>query len=178
MNPEYSTAAVRAPRAQTVWSADSRWEDKQFKCYVEIRQRGEGYVTSSVLFKCSYETMLNNLQLFQKTQCYCNTANGHRAYARSAKNRRTFNLTADCALHCEWILCFCVIALIGEPMQRTSVFHLRARELLRQRAGYLLPKASAVTTCIQPNLVRHEICITLKLMFYYVTHYEYYITWP
>lgn len=85
---------------------------------------------------------------------------------------------ADDTTLCEWILCFYVIALIGAPMQRTGVFHLRDRELPRQWAGYLLPKASAVTTCIQPNLVRHEICITLKLMFYYVTHYEYYITGP
>ena len=63
-------------------------------------------------------------------------------------------------------------------MQRTRVFHLRDQELLRHSAGYLLPKASAVTTCMQPNLVRHEICIVLKLMFYYVTHNEYYITGP
>lgn len=41
-----------------------------------------------------------------------------------------------------------------------------------------MPKASAVTTCTQPNLVRHEICIALKLTFYYVTDYEYYITGP
>lgn len=31
---------------------------------------------------------------------------------------------------------------------------------------------------MQPNLVRHEICIALKLTFYYVTDYEYYITGP
>ena len=29
-----------------------------------------------------------------------------------------------------------------------------------------------------PNLVRHEICIVLHLMYYSVTHYEYYITNP
>lgn len=63
-------------------------------------------------------------------------------------------------------------------MQHTGVFHLRDQDLLRHLAGYLLLKARAVMTCIQPNLVRHEICITLKLMFYYVTDYEYYITGP
>lgn len=31
---------------------------------------------------------------------------------------------------------------------------------------------------MRPNLVRHEICIALKLTFYYVTDYEYYITGP
>lgn len=63
-------------------------------------------------------------------------------------------------------------------MKHARVFHLRGGGLLRRRAGYLLPKASAVTTCAQPNLVRHGICIALKLMFYYVTDYEYYITGP
>lgn len=63
-------------------------------------------------------------------------------------------------------------------MKHARVFHLRDRGLPRRWDGYLLPKASAVTTCAQPNLVRHEICIVLKLMFYYVTDYEYYITGP
>lgn len=63
-------------------------------------------------------------------------------------------------------------------MQHAWVLHLRDQGLPRRWAGYLLPKASAVTTCMQPNLVRHEICIALKLTFYYVTDYEYYITGP
>lgn len=74
--------------------------------------------------------------------------------------------------------CFCVIALIGAAMQHAWVFDWRDRGLPRRWAGYLLPKARAVTTCMQPNLVRHEICIALKLTFYYVTDYEYYITGP
>lgn len=90
----------------------------------------------------------------------------------------TFDLPKDYTIHPEQILCFYVIALIGAPLQHARVFHLRDQELPGHWVGYLLPKASTVTTCIQPNLVRHEICITLKLMFYYVTDYEYYITGP
>lgn len=63
-------------------------------------------------------------------------------------------------------------------MKHARVFHLRGRGLLRRWAGYLLPKAGAVATCAQPNLVRHGIWIGLKLMFYDVTDYEYYITGP
>lgn len=90
----------------------------------------------------------------------------------------TFDLPKDYTIHCEQILCFYVIALIGAPLQHARIFHLRDQELPGHWVGYLLPKASTVTTCIQPNLVRHEICIALKLMFYYVTDYEYYITGP
>lgn len=117
------------------------------------------------------------INIRELNSCYCSTTNGRWAFVQSP-NKRTLS-KLPCRLHnAVWIVYFYVTALIGAPMQHTRVFHLRDQKLLRHWAGYLLPKASAVTTCIQPNLVRHEICITLKLMFYYVTHYEYYITGP
>lgn len=98
-----------------------------------------------------------------------------RAKACKTKSGTAFDLPEDGAANKR---CFYVIALIGAPLKHAGVFHLRDGGLLRRRAGYLLPKAGAVMTCAQPNLVRHGIYIALTLMFYYVTDYEYYITGP
>lgn len=91
----------------------------------------------------------------------------------------TLNLPADDATRRRINSVFlCHGANWGVDATRLGISLERPRAPERRWAGYLLPKARAVTTCMQPNLVRHEICIALKLTFYYVTDYEYYITGP
>lgn len=91
----------------------------------------------------------------------------------------TLNLPADDATRRRINSVFlCHGANWAADATRLGISLERPRAPERRWAGYLLPKARAVTTCMQPNLVRHEICIALKLTFYYVTDYEYYITGP